>query len=372
MTARSRDYPRGAAPALLAAILAGALGPAFAASPPDSSCPVPFFHPAKTDFVPPPSPEACASAQSYLAPFKSLLRAADFAEGAISLWGRVDPTENAAFFRAVDVVMVNTGTMAKHPKPNSAMLFVLAHEIGHAVQKRNGELAWKDKGEDEEFLRRSRIVEGQADHIARELLTRAGLGGARATMQGVEQFFSCERIQDGAEAATSHPAAKDRFLQQLKTGSLARKPQGPLDELSLAEAFDRAGRRSGDAAAPAAGPARGPQVYRPSLGVDDFDAYGRPKNEGLRTRAVPSAAARAHEPSAAPGFWENMRRSAGAAWDAVQDRLWFDHPIVETAALKSCGLAKDADFNQAVAVGSWAWARETAAEWTNRLRGAAR
>lgn len=340
------------------------------AVPQDPSAPVEcslkFFDPLKTDFVPAPSPQLCASLESYSDPYRKLLKAADFADDSISLWGRISPDANAAFYPSVKVVMINTGTMTRHPKPNEAMLFVLAHELGHAVQERGGELAWRfAKGLPEtEGQRRSRVTEGQADSIATELLAKAGLGGARATMKGVEDFFTCETIQNEALKGTSHPAPKDRFLQQLKQGSLTRAPHGTIDDAALAAAFDQARKRT-DAVDPA--PKVGPRVYRPTLGLEDFDAYGRPKTQGLRTAGVPPARLTAEVPKDAP-FWTKMRASLDAAWTKAVDSAWFNNPNVERVALRSCGIAKQPDFNEAVAVGSLDWVSETAAEMTKRLK----
>lgn len=353
-------------PLLLAA--AAFLASPLLAGPQDPGVPVEcshrFFDPVATNFVPAPTPQLCASLESYAVSYRKLLRAADFAEDSISLWGRINPDDNAAFYPSVKVVMVNTGTMTRHPKPNEAMLFVLAHELGHAVQERGGELAWRfatGLGE-EETKRRSRVTEGQADAIATDLLAKAGLGGARATMKGVEDFFTCATIQNEGLKGTSHPAPKDRFLQQLKQGTLARAPHGTMDDAALAAAFDQAQKRAG---AVDTEPKVGPRVYRPPLGLEDFDAYGRPKTQGLRTSGVP--AAQPAVPKDAP-FWTKWRASLDAAWTKAVDSAWFNNPSVEAVALKSCGIPKDVDFNEAVAVGSLAWVSSTAAEMTQRLK----
>lgn len=329
-------------------------------------CSLKFFDPEATNFAPAPTAAVCAGLESYVGPFKKLLKAADFAEDSIPLWGRIRADDNAAFYSSAKVVMINTGTISLHPKPDAAMLFVLAHELGHAVQERGGELAWRYAPglDEEEGKRRSRVTEGQADAIATDLLTKAGLGGARGTMKGVEDFFSCANIQNLELKGSSHPAPKDRFLQQLKQGTLAKSPHGTLDDAGLAAAFDQARKR---ADAVDAGPKVGPRVYRPPLGLDDFDAYGRPKTQGLRTAGVPAARLTAVVPKDEP-FWTKMTASIDAAWTKAVDSAWFNNPSVEKVALKSCGIAKQADFNEAVAVGSVAWASATAAEMTKRLK----
>lgn len=355
-------------PLLLAA--AAFLAPPLLAGPQDPGAPVEcslkFFDPEATNFAPAPSAAVCAALESYVGPYKKLLKAADFAEDSIPLWGRIRSDDNAAFYTSAKVVMVNTGTISLHPKPDAAMLFVLAHELGHAVQERGGELAWRYASglSEEEGKRRSRVTEGQADAIATDLLTRAGLGGARMTMKGVEDFFSCADIQNLELKGVSHPAPKDRFLQQLKQGSLAKSPHAPLDDSGLAAAFDQARKRA-DLADSA--PKAGPRVYRPPLGLDDFDAYGRPKTQGLRTAGVPAASVAPPVPKDAP-FWTKMRAAAGAAWTKAVDSAWFNNPTVETVALKSCGIAKQADFNEAVAVGSVAWMSDAASDLTKRLK----
>ncbi|MBI5597235.1 MAG: hypothetical protein HY928_14170 [Elusimicrobia bacterium] len=368
---RSLVEPRGLSAVLALALLASA--PRAQDAEP-AQCPLPFYDFASNGFVPAPSPELCRALQGYAPPMKAILKAADFPEDAIGLWGNTEAGENAGYYHSVKLVMINLGTLKKHPKADAATLFVLAHEIGHAVQHRGGELAWKnsilDKGS-KEYLRRNRIIEGQADLIATELLSKAGLGGARTSMNGVEDFFTCSAIQDERAVAVTHPTPKDRFLDQLKQRTLA----GPtaarlagakqLDEAGLAAMFDAAGNRGAQPALPQGGP----RVYKPSLGTDDFDAYGRPKTQGLRTLAVPATAARpAAQAPAGPDGWTKMAVSAQAAWDLAVDAAWFNNPAVESLALKSCGLPKKTDFNEAVAVGGASWLSETAADLTKRLR----
>jgi hypothetical protein len=373
VTSRSRDYPRGAASApllLVLAALAAAVPRAFAVTSSEAlaACTPPFFDEKTTSFVLPPSDAMCESLKSYLEPYSRLTKAADFTVPDVPLWGRVDPAENAFYYNSVKVVMINTGTMAKHPRPTEGMLFALAHEIGHAVQERGGELAWGYQPglAGKESDRRSRVIEGQADHIAAELLAKAGLGGTRAAAEGVQQFFTCARIQDEGAKARTHPTSKDRFLAPLKQASLMAPPPA-LDEAGLAAAFDLARRRGdGTASVTVEG---GPRVYKPSLGLEDFDAYGRPKTEGLRTKEVPLDARSAPARADASTFWDRMAVSAEAATAEALDWAWFNNSAVESVALKACGVAEPADFNEAVQFGSAAWMRDTAGAMTARLKG---
>lgn len=356
------------------------------------ACPFLFYDPARGLYTEAPSAEVCGSMRSYLPAFRRLLGAAGFAESDIHLYGQSDPEDNAFYY--LRAVYLNTGAIAAHPTPDAAMLYTLAHEIGHAVQDRGGELAWANevRRETAEGRERSRKIEGQADHIAADLLEKAGLGGAKTALRGVEETYSCPSIAAGPRGLGTHPTNKDRFLLQLKKATLSG-PGVPTDLHAAAPQggaadFDGTGRTASPfktEPVPAARPSEA--AFRPSLGLDGFDAFGRPKNEGLRTAAVPkpgaprpgtaaSGAAPAPPPEAPtrgsaappkkPGFWGGMADAAAsageAAVNAVVDLLWFDNPLVEAVAVKSCGVPKEAGFNEAVKAGWLPWLASQAAE----------
>lgn len=344
-----------------------------------------------------PSKEACASMVSYRPSFNALLKAASFEEGELSLRGRFDPQDNAYFFYNDKVVAVNTGKIAKYPKPEPALVFVLAHEVGHAVQGRGGEAAWRfAAGNDTiEGHKRSRALEAQADVIAADLLEKAGLADAKAIAAAQETQYGCPTLQGDAAPVTTHPASRDRFLLQLKRATLSGSAAstiagaGPLDESGLSAVFDRAARRLAAPSVPAGAQADG---YRPPVSVDGFDAWGRPKTQGLRTAGVPQPTSAAQAVarlaasaltggavSALPavkakgdGFLARMANAAveakEAAVGAVMGAVWFSNPAVEALALKSCGLPKEGGFNDAVKVGTLAWLDSTAASAANNLK----
>ncbi|TBR24524.1 hypothetical protein EPO15_03885 [bacterium] len=352
----------------------------------EEACPFLFYHPARERYTDAPSPEVCDSMRSYVPAFNKLLAAADFSEADIQLYGSIDPDDNAFYY--LRAVYLNTGTIAAHPTSDAAMLYTLAHELGHAVQDRGGELAWKKDAPygSEEWKTRSRKVEGQADHIAADLLEKAGLGGVKTALKGVEEGYSCPSIAAGGRGVGTHPSNGDRFLLQLKKATLTGAGAAAVKD--AAAAFDGAGRRA-PSSVPAPVPADRPSgaVFRPRLGLDDFDAYGRPKNQGLRTAAVPTPgpsaagtlasvltaapfgalpALRPAKPAKSPGFWGGLADAVSsaqeAAVNAVLDFLWFDNPVVEALAVKSCGIPKEAGFNEAVRAGMLPWAASKAAE----------
>lgn len=317
-----------------------------------------------------PSQEACASMAAYLPLFKTLLRAAAFEETEIMLVGRVNPADNASYYYDSKTVALNTGKIAKYPTPGPELLFTLAHEIGHAVQDRGGEEAWArsvPRGGEEE-LKRSRVIESHADAIAADLLERTGLADRKAIVEAQEIRFSCPAIQGGPTPPGTHPAVKDRFLHQLRRATLtgpaaqAAASAGPLDEQGLAGVFDRARRRL---AAPFQAPVLARDGYRPPMTVDDFDTWGRPKTQGLRTAGVPRPPTPAKVGAAPPGFLAKLANAAAAAKDAafeaVADAVWFDNPVIEDIAVKSCGIPKGAGFNEAVKAGALPWMAAKAA-----------
>lgn len=354
-----------------------------AAAQEEGSCPLDFYEPGLERRVPAPDSESCASLLSFLPAYKALMKAADFSEGDIPLVGVVDKSVNAHYYHSYRKISVNTETMRRHPGPDDAILFVLAHEVGHAVQGRGGELGWEKSawnGPTEEWMARSRIIEAQADQVAADLLRRTGLGGRKTALSGVEGFFKCDSITAEGQSPSTHPASEDRFLNQLKGATLSGEAMSALGGLGAAGAGAQAG--AFDGSRPAAGDeavlrdAVAAPPYRPALGLDAFDAWGRLKTEGLRTRPVPEvrpaplapASAGEHAQSLQKGLWADLRSSLDAALGTLADIYWFNNPLVEKAALRSCGLPKEADFNDAVKVGAMAWAASTAADMTNTLR----
>lgn len=344
-----------------------------------------------------PSKEACASMLSYRPAFAALLRAASFEEGQVALKGQFDPSDNAYFDFRENFVGVHTGKIKKYPNPEPALLFTLAHEVGHAVQRRGGEMAWRySAGTDTpQGHERSRAMEAHADAIAADLLEKAGLADSKAIVTAQETRFGCPSLQGDPAPVTTHPANRDRFLHQLKRVTLsgpAVSPlagAGPMDESGLASIFDRAARRLSVPSAPAEVGAPG---YRPPLSIDAFDAWGRPKTQGLRTAGVPqppSAAGTAAQlassvlmggvapalPAAkakGDGFLARMVNAVveakEAAVNAVMGAVWFDNPAVEALALKSCGLPKEGGFNEAVKVGTLSWLDSTAGAAASNLK----
>lgn len=345
-----------------------------------------------------PSREACESILSYHPPFRALLKAAAFGESDIALLGRVNPRDNASYFYDSKAVAIYTGKIAKYPTPEAALLFTLAHEIGHAVQDRGGEEAWAQgapKGDLEEEMRRSRVIEAHADAIAADLLEKAGLADTKAIVAAQEKRFSCPTLQGESAPASTHPAPRDRFLHQLKRATLSGPAvsslsgAGPLDGSGLTSVFDRASRRLASAFTPPEVVAHG---YRPPMTVDDFDAWGRPKTQGLRTAGVPQPpspallaaqlASSALVGGVAPALPTPKRGGGGmlsrvadavveakeAAVNAVMGAVWFDNPAVEALALKSCGLPKEGGFNEAVKIGTLSWLDGQAASAANGLK----
>lgn len=169
-------------------------------------------------------------------------------------------------------------------KNKSQRLIVTAHEIGHALQHRDGMPFAKPPSDDDKAnLIWSRKIEAHADMLGRQIIERAGLSGELA-VRGIEQTFGCGQIIETPPERKnwSHPTPQVRWLNQKV---LENKRLTQADEAG--SVFDGNLKRGGSenvALVPAT-------PMKRALKVDDFDENGLLKPrvwlDGLKVHVPP-------------------------------------------------------------------------------------
>ena len=218
--------------AAASAIVRAEAPPAAELPPPALSarCPIHAWDP-KLNTVVSPGADAkdCRDILSIQGPFKNLRNRAGFSDETLILMLKQDGTDNATFVpgQPLGVVLVNTGYFGRQGRARASHLYMLAHEIGHALQwdrpegaerRRRVETLQKKHpmvrdysllpGPDgQEWLAFSRRYEAQADGIAQQLLVEAGYP-TETNRVGHENFYGC----NNPSAAVTHPAAKQRLV----------------------------------------------------------------------------------------------------------------------------------------------------------------
>lgn len=314
--------------------------------------------------------------------FEKLRTAAGFPADQLTLYlevGHGPGEENAYYWRKR--VALNDAYLRMLPSGSLAYLVSLAHEIGHAVQDRDGDLDWKHAarraGHMVEAANRSRKVEAHADAIAVELIIRAGYP-PNAFMMGREQRFPCDAVRRPSKEEfgvdDTHPEVRDRWINGLLTTPLVveQLTERRRDELArlgkaspgaLNAAFTGSVARDGDVPV---GPAlSGPRQYRPHFKKDDFDDTGRLRPgrvivSDLRL-AVPGPEAGPVEETSRLLLMSYTDRMADAAGAVVN--WWYTRQPLSDMAVRACGRVTGADYGDAVVYG----VRQASLDLTERV-----
>jgi hypothetical protein len=353
-----------------------ALAPAARAA----DCPVPMVNPAGASV---PLDEASPfgrDASGLVGDFEKLRHAAGFGPGTL-LFGVNDSSEVNAFYVQPGRVLVNTGFLAAPNLKRNARLMALAHEIGHAVQDRDGDMGWKNapfqafyarggreadfasSPEGAEYYRRNRQFEAHADSIGQELLDRAGYGAGVFAGGSIDLAGGCQTAASLRESPTTHPLYADRQIGQAVRQAMqaSARARGASDNLSAALAAPT--RSAG--LVPSAGPvpASAPRPYVPAAKIGDYDGNGRIQPgrlaaESLRIPPPPPGAGpvREHATWIAGSF---VNRWVAEPFRAAVNRLTRQERFAATV-LESCGnpqaLAAQEDY------GVFGWSKRIAAE----------
>lgn len=238
--------------------------------------------------------ERCRRLEKAWPDFVKLVRAAGLDPKRRGLFFAADDegSANAAFTPATGNVMVNGDLLDFPGYDDDFIRGILAHEIGHAVQRARGidfRPAGGSVGRKEQLaaLRRKAAYEGQADAIGAQLMETAGFGGAEAMRRMWKTFFGCGEIRASAGSfSIDHPSPGVRY-----TGTLAVE-----DALQARKRASKETRRvlegdpSGDAMRALFGGKERP--IRPIVSLEDMtdDGAPQPGATAMRDLSMPGAA----------------------------------------------------------------------------------
>ncbi len=315
---------------------------------------------------------ACRAASDLLVDVAKLRAAAGFAESALSF--SVDPDQAGAdvYYRAkgvwITVSYLNNASLGRE-----ARLTSLAHEIGHGVQDRDGQVP--DLPDSEEFAEMSperqekhhehrRRLEAHADAIGQELLLRAGFSsglfvGGRTNRDG------CRGLDGLSDHKLTHPADAQRFVNAAMASGALANDRARRISLTLSSALGGAG--PGATAVSELKPA----PYVPTARLEDYDGRGRFKPgrlaaESLRVPLAPRGAGpvRKHAALIASAVVDFL---VAEPFRAAVDRV-AGRDRVAAQVLAACGKPQAAEFAEDFSV--LGWTRRIAADAALRAVGA--
>lgn len=230
------------------------------------------------------SPE-CAALQKMAGQFSRLADAAGFAPGQLEFNPEVDPSThfNAFYSAGTHNITVVRGFVSCSLRLKEAAPLILAHEIGHAVQDREGireeRVDWISRSASPEAKKAvSRRYESQADIIGGDLLTRVGLK-VDAGLTTAAIFKDC--IDFTADISLgSHPAPNARVVEALHDAALRQRELAARLPKSI-RPFDAPG-DPGAVAPDHNGYTLSPGRYQPRIPLEALNAQGR-MTKGLLT-----------------------------------------------------------------------------------------
>lgn len=339
-------------PALTALLLVAA---AFARAEP-ADCPYQILLKEKAGLAAPSKAE-CAFLVGIEADLARLAQAASFAKGKVTLSRTIfiEPYFNA-YADSNGFVGVNDKFVKKLLYNRPAAVWVLAHEVGHLVQYRDGEGAkrdevWKSTGGGKAWNDFNRVFESQADRIAGELMARAGYP--------VRDAASVDAALGGPDFALrsehTHPANGIRWLEALKQQERLEESQHVAARLAVHRrtralmarpVFDRDPniRADDDHSTPMqwgwsqkAASYAYPEKYAAATKLEDLNAQGR-----LTAQKYPVFAVEVPPLSAAP---VGQRGQPGVEDLSLSDRL----------ALRGRTLGAQSSYAGAVWTGAYDW-----------------
>ena len=332
----------------------------------------------------------CLAASAQLTRFEKLRAAAGFGPTELGYYvevGAAEGHDNGYYWNKR--VAFNDAYLKLYPSAALPFLATLAHEIGHAVQDRDGDLEWRNRarstGHAAEAASRTRRLEAHADAIGIELLLRAGYP-ADAFVKGREARFTCEAIAKPATEKPgeddTHPDHRHRWLNSLLATprvveELTARRREELSRLNgasaatLEAAFTGAARR--DDASVAFPAVTGPRVYKPHFKKEDFDDHGR-----IAPGRLASSDLRLSLPPPDAGPFQATSRLVLLSYtdrlaDATQNVVnwWYGRQPLSDLALEACGKVTGADYGEAVSIGVRAralQATERVTAWLDGLR----
>lgn len=310
---------------------------------------------------------ACREAASLMADFAKLRAAAGLAPAGLSF--SVHPSAKVNAYYMPGGIWFTTGDLSDAKITRETRVATIAHEIGHAVQYRDGQGAWSgepydaylarggdpadaefDKSpEAAEYYARKRKLEAHADSIAQELLLRAGFPSDLYT-RAHANYFGCEGPEGLHASASKHPAPAQRFINAAMTSGALANERARKASLALSASLG-------------AGAPRADSPYRPAARIEDYDSQGRIKPgrraaESLRVPPPPGDAGPVRERASliamsAVDFWvaEPFQR-------AVDGLTGSDR--VSARVLTACGKPQAAGLEEDYS--TFGWAKRIAAD----------
>lgn len=346
----------------MATPLAGLLLISALAAGAEQACPLDWVDPPPRVALYGAGEPVCARALALRGDFEKLLAAAKL-RAPVTLWFHPLLVENASYLEAERRLTVYYGFMLRSTR--TGLLYVLAHELGHAVQadgpggaerarawtrrmaaKRHGAFDAQEQARWSGFSRRH---EAQADAIAQELLAAAGFPPDTAR-RGEQSTVGCSLARD---PGPDHPADAQRAMNLSLGEELLARPKGALSG-PVEGFFDGALARVGlaDPAAPG---------LQPRSRLSDFDGDGRlmPGRlvAGDLNIAVPVPGAPAVTAVLGAAQWGLVDTLVKPAFAAAVDRLARQRTTA-LLTLRACGAAEADEL--AEQGGVWAWSRRIA------------
>lgn len=359
----------------MAAPLAGLMLIFAVSAPAASRCPIPLLDPqsfARTDIAA--DDPDCAAVQQLLPLLAPLREKAGFGEADVPLVVLKDSQANA-FFRCENPSFLGVTRGFLHSGQTvDSKRYVLAHELGHAIQCRGPErreyAALAEKTRKEKLARHGREFfevidawaafmrryEGQADGIAQQLLISAGYPAETARL-GAEGYFACSKSLD---ASVDHPAPAQRLINASFGQELLAK-HVRVAEAAGSVAFDGGVLRRGGADGPVDSPA--PPAFTPAVKLSDYDDKGV-----LKAGRFVASDLRVPPPPPGAGIAREVVQAAAASvvdywivrpFAAAVDGLMRGSSATE-GVLAACGTPQARVISEDASV--WAWTKRLARE----------
>lgn len=315
----------------------------------------------------------CVAAKKIFPHFARLREKAAFAETELSFILTENHHIGASFDRTTKPpsVRVKTGLLLSGQSTDS-LLYILAHEISHAVQNRGPEshvldamLARLQKEGDpfnlkvwNEWVAIRRRYEAQADGIAQQLLLEAGYP-TQTLRLGSEEFLACSKSM---EPLPAHPAPAQRLLNASSGQEIiARRVQAAMTNPSSAFDGSRGHLESGPVVQPA-------PAFVPIVKLSDYDDTGV-----LKVGRLVAADLRVPPPKPDAGvvreFVQSLASSVVDYWiaepfEAAVNKLLQDRSATEML-LEACGTPQARLAGQDVSL--WAWTKRLAREGARKI-----
>lgn len=318
---------------------------------------------------------SCRAALELLPDFEKLRAAAGFEPDKLALWIDSSVQVNASY--TPEKILLTTAFLKDASRGRDARVMAIAHEIGHAVQDRQGLIAWRNEPafafarrvaderprpeligsgseEEKEFLVRSRRLEAQADTNGQELMVRAGYQITSFT-EGTADYFGCQNPMMSSES--SHPAGAQRFVNSVVTGGAIANERARAALRRQADEFGTAS--AADVSVPV-------QPYVPRTNIDDFNDQGQllPGRLATARRGVPSPSEESGAVARRPSIISNLVNHLVVEPFAAAVDEYATQNSFAIRVFAACGTPEVAEMTRHFGV--WDWIKAISADAARR------